>query len=123
MQVVPQLPQFARSFSRSTQTPPHGNWFRGHWHLPATQAVPPVQAMPHAPQFLGSTRVSTQELPHAFAVAAHDCAQTPAAQTSPILQLVPHAPQLRGSLVVLTHWPPHAVWPEGHWHLPATQAV
>jgi hypothetical protein len=66
-QVVPQLPQFIRSLSRSTQT---GGAPQGVRPAPHTveqtapeQTCPGAQPTPQPPQFIGSTSVSTQASP------------------------------------------------------------
>jgi hypothetical protein len=115
MHVAPQLPQLRRSLPMtSMQTPPHATWARGHWHAPATQTRPPVQAMPHAPQFAGSSCRLTQAFPHAVVGDAHARVQVPPPQTWVARHFVSQVPQLRGSLFVSTQTPPQTVWPLGH---------
>lgn len=62
-QVFPHAPQWAGSFSVSTQRPPQSRCPVGHVHSPPVHIVPLGQALPHAPQFVRLVRVSMQLVP------------------------------------------------------------
>lgn len=129
-QTVVQLPQWKRSFWRSTQPVPHtasgAEQLRTHW--PLEQKAPAGQEEPQAPQLLASLPVSTHWPLHSLSGALQ--LQLPAMQSSSPPQTVPHAPQLRRSEVMSRHRPLQNDWPLGHvceheppWHTaPAAQA-
>lgn len=84
------------------------------WHVPDTQACPPVHALPGAPQFIGFDSRSTQLPPTMVSPGLQT--QLPATHTSPVPHWCPIVPQLRGSNATFTHWPPDIIVPAGHAH-------
>lgn len=121
---APQPPQFARSVVVSTQTPLQSVVFAGHSHLPATQVVPPLQAISQPPQFWLSVCASTQDAPHLVRAASHVAVQLPRLQTWPALHATaPHAPQCCGSLWRSMQTPLQFVSGAGHSHCALLQAM
>src|SRR5262245_23060780 len=74
---TPQAPQFAESFSVSTQPLAHELSVLGHTHWPVTQ-LPVPQLLPHTPQLRGSVCGFEQPLVHCTWPALHASAADPA---------------------------------------------
>jgi hypothetical protein len=84
----PQAPQFARSVSRSRQTPvqlvrpaPQETW-----QVPAEHTCPLAQTRPQAPQWLLSVLRSRQTPEHSFSPAPQETWQPPLEQSCPLAQ-------------------------------------
>lgn len=83
----------------------------GHWHEPATQEVPPEQALPQPPQWALSSCGLTHVLLQLVRGEAQVVVHFPALQTCPLLHLLLHWPQWSLLLEVSIHFPPHKAWP------------
>jgi hypothetical protein len=137
--VMPQpavAPQWVRSVTGSTQTPPQFTCPPGHdtEHAPELHTLPLAQLVPAlptpspqpvvAPQCVRSLEGSTQTPPQLTCVPGHETEQRPELQTFPLAQVAPAvpperpqpvvAPQCVRSLVGSTHTPPQLTCEPGH---------
>jgi hypothetical protein len=131
-QLLPQAPQFPRSWRRSVHPMPPimGQLVRPgrHTHAELMQAWLSLQAVPQAPQLIGLLAVSAQTMPkpipgHIMPPAAQ--LHMPLVQTSPCSQAFRQLPQWAGSvgrLLQVAFGPmPQVVSPAGQVQTPATQ--
>ena len=115
-QLLVQLPQWRRSFLRSTHTPEQLVVPLGQPQVPPEQSWPAGQIFPQVPQLTGSSAVETQAPPQEVWPEAQALLHRPPVQTEPSAQEMPHRPQWRGSLARLAHWggEPQETLPTGH---------
>jgi hypothetical protein len=94
-QVIPHVPQFARSFVRLTHALPQRVVPALHpaMHVPPVQVSPVAHARPHMPQFAPLVMRSTQAPPQAVCPVGHTRRHVPVTQLCPVAQALPHMPQ------------------------------
>jgi len=118
VQAVVQVPQWAGSLRRSTQTPPHSRLPAGHWHLPVAQNEPPVHLIPQPPQLRSSEAVLVQEPLHEVRPVEHMAWQVPIWQVWAAAQACPQLPQWAALVATSTQVPPQSVVPVGQPQVP-----
>lgn len=105
------------------QAPEHEVSPAGHWHIPATQVVPPTHELPQDPQSSWLEDGSTQAPEQLVSPELHVWEQEPRLHTRFDGQSVLHVPQWSWSVFRSTHSLLQAVCPVGHTHLPCRQLI